>query len=252
MEQLKPTFPLKQKNPETVLQENLDNPRNNDLLVRIAGSMSELLELKPILEAILEDKHASIEKEKLEILDCLNTVRTDFNALKEKLDCEVDYTRELTTQIQNYEYKKNNAMLQNSLIVTENKINNFTKTITEFVEEKITAIEETVSNLQTVEDAVDQSIARFNKIASSNAENEYNALKKQSEDLLKSFTRKCQEDMEIMKKKSLDFLKECEKENKEIISKIPKVNNNKYSMKDYLLFGICAITILFQVYMMIH
>lgn len=252
MDQQKPTFPLKQKNPESALHENIDNPRNNDLLMKLAGNISELLELKPILEAILEDKHSSSEKEKLEILDCLNTVRTDFNTLKEKLDCEVDYTRELTTQAQNYEYKKNNAMLHNSLIATENQINNFTKTLTEFVEEKITAIEETVSNLQTVEDAVDQSIARFNKIASSNAENEYNALKKQSEDLLKSFTRKCQEDMEIMKKKSLDFLKECEKENKEIISKIPKVNNNKYSMKDYLLFGICAVTILFQVYMMIH
>lgn len=252
MDQQKPSFPLKQKNPESALQENIDNPRNNDLLMKLAGNISELLELKPILEAILEDKHSSSEKEKLEILDCLNTVRTDFNTLKEKLDCEVDYTRELTTQAQNYEYKKNNAMLHNSLIATENQINNFTKTLTEFVEEKITAIEETVSNLQTVEDAVDQSIARFNKIASSNAENEYNALKKQSEDLLKSFTRKCQEDMEIMKKKSLDFLKECEKENKEIISKIPKVNNNKYSMKDYLLFGICAVTILFQVYMMIH
>ena len=64
MDQQKPSFPLKQKNPESALQENIDNPRNNDLFMKLAGNISELLELKPILEAILEDKHSSSEKER--------------------------------------------------------------------------------------------------------------------------------------------------------------------------------------------
>lgn len=247
-----PPMPVQQKSEKIRREQEMVDPDNKQLLSELNGSIEELLELKPLIENLLEDNHNTIEAEKKNLIECLGEMQREFNNLKEQLDCEVDYTRELTAQVQNYELKKNNTMLQNSLLNTENKINSFVTNLDEYMKDKISEIENSISSLLTVEDAIDQSIARFNKVASSNATNEYSVLKSQAEGLLKSFTKQCHKDLEVIKEKSLDFLKECEKENKDIISRIPKVNNNKYSMKDYLLFGICAVTILFQVYMMIH
>ena len=69
--------------------------------------------------------------------------------------------------------------------------------------------------------------------------------------MLKSYTEKCQQHLDTVKKQSIDFLKQCEVENKKLIEKVPAVANSKLSKKDviiYVLAGVSVASLLVQIF----
>ena len=69
--------------------------------------------------------------------------------------------------------------------------------------------------------------------------------------MLKSYTEKCQQHLDILKKQSIDFLKQCKVENKKLIEKVPVVANSKLSKKDaiiYVLAGVSIASLLVQIF----
>jgi hypothetical protein len=213
------------------------------LMINISGYLSELSELKPVFEESISLKNDSNKNLLQEFRTLIGTMTDHFDELKENLECEVKYSRELALKGELYEKKHEISILESKLIETESRIDVFINDVKKFMTEKINNMDETVKNLKSEDEKIEESISRFNEKASSAAISEYSILKSQSENLLKSFTKKCQEDLEILKKKSIDFLKECEAQNKEIIGRIPKVNTNKYSLKDILLFIVSGLGI---------
>ena len=233
---------VKQSENKPSVSGKTENPE--ELLINISGYLTEVLELKPLIEEAVSSK----DKANNELLNStkqrFEIMIKAFESLTESLASEVNYSRELKVQAEALEAKKNVSLLESQLLETQKDIKIFTSEVNDFIKEKIGIFEDKISELHSVSEAIDEQIFRFNHEANLAATEEYRALKSQCEGILKSFTKKCQEDLELMKTKSISFLKECEAENKEIISRIPKVNTNKYSLKDILLISLAALGII--------
>ncbi len=61
---------------------------------------------------------------------------------------------------------------------------------------------------------------------------------------LEGDTTKCQQHLETVKKQSIDFLKQCESENKKLVEKVPAVANSKYSKKGIIIYCLAGVRII--------
>ena len=77
--------------------------------------------------------------------------------------------------------------------------------------------------LKSANTLIEESIMKFRGDSLAASENEYKALKLQCEKMLQTFTENAQKTLETVKKTSIDFITQCEKENKSLIGKVPVV-----------------------------
>ena len=81
----------------------------------------------------------------------------------------------------------------------------------------------------------------------SSANNQFDFLSAKTTELLKNYTARCQNHLETLKTNSIAFLKECDRQNKELIKNIPEIKT-KLSWKDIYIMGSGLITILGMIY----
>ena len=177
--------------------------------------------------------------------------------LAEKIKATESYENFLQEKVENANLSKSVAMLEQQLQKEKAEITSFIIKTDNFITVKIGEIQTIVNDLKTVDEMVEHSIQKFkdelqteakkyfadadkimNETSDSfvnGAQTQYNSLKAECNAMLKSYTEKWQQHLETLKKQSVDFLKQCEAENKKLIEKVPAVANKKFSIKDAII-----------------
>lgn len=91
-------------------------------------------------------------------------------------------------------------------------------------------------NSSSYMEAAEQKFAEVSKQLLKNSENEYEILKGQADTMIKAYTEKCQAHLETVKKQSIDFLKQCQFENKKLIESVPSIKDKKFNKRDFIVY----------------
>lgn len=234
-------FPVKAK------QELLPRDKENlsaleKAIIELSEELANLSELKDAMEQLLNNKNVADEKFRSEVTTYFNSLRKKFDEFNEKFSREIDYTRELDLKIQNNEYKGQVYLLDKALTEERAKITIALDDITKTVKEKLQLVSDKCLELKSADNLIEEAIMKFRSDSMSASENEYRALKQNCEASLRLFTENAQKTLETVKKHSVDFITQCEKENKALIKNIPAAKG-KFTAENWvvIVFGCLGI-----------
>ena len=226
-------LPVKESSTETRLpvkqkQELLPYEKENystieKAVIELSEELANLSELRDSIEHSFENKISADDKFQSEITSYFNLITKRFEEFNEKLTHEIDYNRELELKIQNNEYKGQIYLLERELNEERAAITKTIDEINKVVKENLLTLSDKCRELKSADTLIEESINKFRGDAISASENEFKALKMQCEKMLKTFTENAEKTLETVKKTSIDFITQCEKENKSLIGKVPVV-----------------------------
>ncbi len=230
----------------------------------LSESLSEIDSFKEYVSNTLTMKLREIENFENSTVKTFNSLVDSVSELKENIKVAGNYEAYLEERISNANLNKEISMLELQLNKEKAEITIMLGEISETVRTSISKMETKVSELKSADILIEDSIQKFsdethnsfssyskeaeNKLEETGtrlmaiSENQQNAVKIKCEQFLKEYTEKCQSHLEIVKKQSLDFLKQCSDENKKLISKVPSVANGKISKKDIIIYIIAGLT----------
>ena len=234
-------FPVKEKQ-EIVPYNKETQSALEKAVIALSEELANVSELKDALEQSLNDKNVADDKFQSEVTAYFNSLRKQFDEFNEKFSREIDYARELDLKIQNNEYRGQIYLLEKTLDAERAKITIALDDITEAVKEKLRLVSDKCLELKSADNLIEESIMKFRSDSMSASENEYRALRQNCEAGLRLFTENAQKTLETVKKRSVDFITQCEKENKALIKNIPSVKG-KLTAENWLVvvFGCVGI-----------
>lgn len=234
-------FPVKEKQ-EIVPYNKETQSALEKAVIALSEELANVSELKDALEQSLNDKNVADDEFQSEVTAYFNSLRKQFDEFNEKFSREIDYARELDLKIQNNEYRGQIYLLEKTLDAERAKITIALDDITEAVKEKLRLVSDKCLELKSADNLIEESIMKFRSDSMSASENEYRALRQNCEAGLRLFTENAQKTLETVKKRSVDFITQCEKENKALIKNIPSVKG-KLTAENWLVvvFGCVGI-----------
>ena len=226
-------LPVKVPSPDTRLpvktkQELLPYEKENystieKAIIELSEELANISELRDAIEHSFENKTATDDKFQTEVTTYFNSLRKQFEEFNEKFTREIDYNRELELKVQNNEYKGQIYLLERELNEERAKITKTIDEINQTVKDNMLSVSDKVRELKSADTMIEEAISKFRTDSMSASENEYKALKANCESMLRTFTENAQKTLETVKKTSIDFITQCEKENKSLIGKVPVV-----------------------------
>lgn len=262
-----------QKIPELEKSENgngakmitVDKSAAEKFMLAIEQCVGDIAEQKQLVDKLIESKNKELESFKSDTIVKFNAMIDATQGLKEKISAAESYENYLEEQVKNANLSKEVAMLEQQLQKEKTEISLFIRDVTNTVNLKLSEIEAAVQNLKSADETIEQNLAKFKDEMAKETENYeksaeskldetgshlqkiskslFEGLKADSDNLLKSYTSKCQEHLETVKKQSIDFLKQCEAENKKLIEKVPAVASKKISKKDIIIYALAFTSI---------
>lgn len=202
-------------------------------IIDLSEQISNLNELKDAIEHSFKTYSTKDELFQTEVINYFNSMRDSFDNLNFKLNNEIDYTRDLETKLQNNEYKGQIYLLDKELLDERAKITLFMDDINKTIKSTLQIVNEKCLELKSAEQQINDAILKFRTDSFSASENEYKALKQKTETFLEKFINNAQKNLETMKKYSIEFINQCQKENKKLIESIPEVKG-KMSMESWI------------------
>lgn len=238
----------------------------NKFLAGLAESLSEIDSFKEYVSNTLVIKLKEIEAFENSTIKMFNSLVDNTRELSEKIQIAGNYEDYLKEQLENAELTKQISILELHLNKERSEINLVLNKISEDVENSISIMQSKISELKVANDIIEQSIQHYSqetedsfksytekaeqtleKIASNVMEisqGHQEALRIKCDTFLDDYTKKCIKHLETVKNQSIDFLKQCEDENKKLIKKVPEISNKKISIKDMIIYAIATITII--------
>ena len=239
----------------TIPQANAEN-----FLIGLAQTLNDVQDLKEIVNTLIDSKNTELDRFRDETITKFNALIDSTSSLKEKIDIAGTYEKYLEERIKNGNLASEVALLETQLQKEKAEISLFIREVTNKIDNCVIAIGNKIDELQSADDIIKKSIAEFKeeteKVSSSyteaadqklaeisnqllaNSKNEYEILKGQADGMIKSYTEKCQVHLETVKKQSIDFLKQCELENKKLIESVPSVKDKKFNKKDFIVYSL--------------
>lgn len=267
------------------MDEDIDNEKTEDEISEETsvdnplGSMQTLPQLPDIetdseklnrIEAVLDKLNAKLGDED-DLVASYETMIQFFKSLKDSneklsrnLEKEVDYTRNLQDRLSKNEKEHENLILKKRLdedigrliviyedMQKESKANQDTlsqeiKRLDKFYQDKIADLSEKINMQTKIEEGLEQKINEFREQMIKASDNEYTKLAADCKNVLTA----CNTRMSEMQNDVLTFLKSCQSQTKELISKVPE-QKRKFSWKDiiiYALSGVCLISMIIQIF----
>ncbi|MCM1321602.1 MAG: hypothetical protein NC041_07010 [Bacteroides sp.] len=239
-------FPVKEKE-ELMPYEKENYSSIEKAIIELSQELMNLSELKDAIEQSFNDKNLADNKFQSEVTTYFNSLRKQFDEFNEKFSREVDYTRELELKIQNHEYNGQIYLLEKELNEERAKITIELDSISKIVKEKLQLVSDKCMELKSANNLIEEAIMKFRSDSLSASENEYKVLKQNCETTLRLFTDNAQKTLETVKKHSIDFITQCEKENKALIGKIPSIKG-KLTAENWIVIvfgcvGIASLTV---------
>lgn len=238
----------------------------NKFLAGLSESLSEIDSFKEYVSNTLILKLKEIESFENSTIKMFNSLVDNTKELSDKIQIAGNYEEYLKKQLENAELTKQISILELHLNKERSEINLVLNKISEDVENSISIMQSKISELKVANDVIEQSIQHYSqetessfksykekaeqtleKIASNamdSSQEHQEALRIKCDTFLDEYTKKCRQHLETVKKQSIDFLKQCEEENKKLIKKVPEISNKKISIKDIIIYVIAAITII--------
>lgn len=235
-------------------------------MLAIEECVGDIEEQKNLVDKLLESKQNELDKFQSETITKFNALIDATSSLSEKIKATESYEEYLKKQVENANLSKEVTLLEQQLQKEKSEVTLFIRDLTNTVTLKLGEMETVVQNLKSADEVIEENIARFKDEMTKETENyeksadsklddigdhiqkaadsQINTMKIDCEEMLKKYTEKCQSHLDIVKKQSIDFLKQCADENKKLIEKVPAVAEKKVSKKDIVIFAMAGITIL--------
>ena len=239
-------LPVKPKQEIIIPYEKENYSMIEKAIIDLSEELSNLTELRDSIEHSFSKKNLIDDKFQAEVTSLFNSLTKQIENLTDTFKKEIDYNNQLEIQIQNKEYQGQIFILDRALNEERAKISKTLIEISDTVKETMLVVSDKCKELKVANNIIEDNIMKFRSDSMAASENEYKALKNQCETLLKQFTENAKKTLETVKKTSIDFITQCEKENKSLISKVPAVKG-KLTAESWLviLFGCIGIASLF-------
>ena len=269
----------KQNNiPETAKENSMnmvtiERTKAENFLIVLEECIGDIEEQKNLIDKLIQSKNEELEGFQSQTISKFNALIEATSGLSEKIAATESYENYLAEQVRNANLSKEVAMLEQQLQKEKAEISKFIISTDNFITTRISDIESTVNELKSVNNIIEENIQKFkeelknesskaiaqaeNQLTENSdalvkgASNQFKILREDCNTMLKSYTEKCQQHLDTVKKQSIDFLKQCEVENKKLIEKVPAVANSKFSKKDviiYVLAGVSIASLLVQIF----
>ncbi len=244
----------------TISEKNIQDVQN------FIDGISDTLQEFEVLNSLFSSENKKVQDFQNELLQKLSILADANQNLSNKISGTESYEQYLEEKLKNADLSRMITSLEQQLnkekIVVQDFINNISKKIENISNE----LSDKTKELQSAEETINSLLKKFKddisnfivekileiensakdqqkELRTSCDENEKYILAK-TEEMLKSYTEKCQAHLEIIKTKSVSFLKECMEENEKLISKIPEIKtSNKFSKKDKILYTVALLSI---------
>ena len=243
----------------------IDRASAEKFMLAIEECVGDIQEQRELVDRLIESKGTELEHFQSDTIKKFNALIDATNDLKEKISATESYENYLEEQVKNANLSKEVAMLEQQLQKEKAEVSLFIRDITNTVTMKLGEMESVVSELKTADNIIEEKITEFKEdIAAETSRYEKNAetrldevgnhiqtvaesqitgFRADCETMLKVYTEKCREHLETVKKQSIDFLRQCETENKKLIEKVPAVAASKYSVKDIIIYALAVISV---------
>ena len=276
------------ENPANMI--TIDRTKAENFLMILTECTKDIEELREITDKLIADKRFALDSFQNTTLEKFNALIDSTKELSKKINATESYENYLQEQIKNADMTKQNRMLdqqlqkeraeqssfrinvekilqnQNDLLTSE--LDNMRKRVddlkveNEIIENHLSKYTESLETVyQQYSEKYENSVRDIKALFDTKLEEasdslvngttvQQNNLKAKANDLIKEFTEKCQKDIEIIKNQSLDFLKQCQEQNKKLIEKVPEVKSKKITKIDliyYLVAAICIASFIAQV-----
>ena len=261
----------KQNNiPETVKENSMnmvtiERTKAENFLIVLEECIGDIEEQKNLIDKLIQSKNEELEGFQSQTISKFNALIEATSGLSEKIAATESYENYLAEQVRNANLSKEVAMLEQQLQKEKAEISKFIISTDNFITTRISDIESTVNELKSVNNIIEENIQKFkeelknesskaiaqaeNQLTENSdalvkgASNQFKILREDCNTMLKSYTEKCQQHLDTVKKQSIDFLKQCEVENKKLIEKVPAVANSKFSKKDVIIYVLAAVSV---------
>ena len=243
----------------------IDRAKAEQFLLILEESIGDIEEQKALVDSLINSKNEELQSFQTETIEKFNSLIQATKELSEKIKATESYENYLAEKLENANLSKSVTMLEQQLQKEKAEISSFIIKTDNFITSKVNEILGTVSDLKTINEMVENQIQKFkeelqaeSKKSIANADNQleeaskslvnganvqYESLKAECNAMIKSYTEKCQQHLENIKKQSIDFLKQCEIENKKLIEKVPAVADRKISKKDVIIYILAVVAI---------
>ena len=208
-----------------------------------------------------------------DVLKKLSSVVKSLEVLEKSLGERADYDKYLEEHMENKILSQQYASLSSEVTLLEKQLQKekvetyaFMEDVRNALKDHFSDIGETIKNLKAADEIIKESIDKFCKTS----QNEKDKLAEAAEEVIdelgekwqsltdgqiqgvkssydasfRRYAEKCQETLEIVKKQSIDFLKQCDAENKKLIEKIPVMKDSKYSKKDITVYALAFMSLI--------
>jgi len=251
----------------------IERTKAENFLIVLEECIGDIEEQKNLIDKLIQSKNEELEGFQSQTISKFNALIEATSDLSEKIAATESYENYLAEQVRNANLSKEVAMLEQQLQKEKAEISKFIISTDNFITTRISDIESTVNELKSVNNIIEENIQKFkeelknesskaitqaeNQLTENSdalvkgASNQFKILREDCNTMLKSYTEKCQQHLDTVKKQSIDFLKQCEVENKKLIEKVPAVANSKLSKKDviiYVLAGVSIASLLVQIF----
>ena len=252
----------KTKEPNMV---TIDRTKAENFLIALAECLENVQTQKEMVDKLVEVQQGGLENFKKDTITKFNAIIEATTDLKDKIVVAGNYQDYLAEQVKNANLQKDVVMLQQQLDKEKAEISQFLIKVDSFLTLRIGVLETKVNELRNADEIIENNIKKFKEelkqetakhVASAEnivetssnslvegAKNQMAGLRAECNEMLKKYTEKCQAHLETVKKQSIDFLKQCENENKKLIEKVPAVANTKISKKDLVIYVMAGVSI---------
>ena len=192
-------------------------------IMELSSELENLSDLREAIEQSFENKSMRDDNFQTEITQYFNSITKKFEEFNERMTREIDYNRELDLKIQNNEQQGTIYLLQKQLNEERASITKILDELSSLVKNSLNQITDKCRELKSADNLIEESIMKFRSDTFAASENEYKALSLKCENTIKSFSENSTKILDTVKKTAIEFIKQCEKENKELIRKVPEV-----------------------------
>ena len=255
------------QNPEKAETKMVTIPqvKAENFLIGLEEALSDVQDLREITNNLIAAKTSELDNFRDETITKFNALLQSTTELKEKLNAAESYENYLEERVKNGNLTSNVSLLEKQLQKEKAEVSIFISTMTETIKDCTEKITSKIAELKSADEIIKDSIREFKeetekisgdfasgaesklneicKTVLENSKNEYEVLKGQSSEMIKSYTEKCQSHLNTIKAQSIDFLKQCAKENEKLIKSVPGVKDKKLSKKDIIIYAMAVAAI---------
>lgn len=212
-------------------------------VIAFTSELANFTDMREAIEHAFTAKSSEDANFQTAVVTYFNSLKKSFDEFSERFNREIDYSRELEERIKNADYSKQVLMLEKELQNERAKISLCTEEISSFVKEKMLLVGEKCRELKSADALIKDEIMKFRTEVFKASEENYIGLKNNCENVLREFTENAQQTLSALKKQSINFLDQCEKDNKNLLKKVPAVKK-KIGLEQWIIISLGILGIL--------